>query len=312
MLADGFHPIRQSFISNSPPKPPTLDKFVISILSKVNGRRAAAAENLQRTRQSSQDCQRLINLQQNVTMTSDMAFRTPEFSQNYSHLEMRSNLMAVEDEAAMAELLQRGLEDQHYRVTLAKDGVQGLEAAKNGNYTAIILDVALPLLDGYSVASLLRAGGVSTPILMLTARDSVEDVISGLDAGAEDYMTKPFSFLELLARVRALVRRHLKQIPDRMLIGDLALNITTREVTRGGSNVPLTKTEYLLLQVLMQNPGHVVLRQEIIRTVWGCSDAIESASLDVFVKSLRSKIDRAPSKKLIHTVRGFGYKIAEF
>jgi two-component system response regulator MprA len=217
----------------------------------------------------------------------------------------------VEDEAGMTELLQRGLEDQNYSVSIARNGVQGLEAAKNENFTAIILDVTLPLLDGYSVASLLRSGGVGTPILMLTARDSVENVIQGLDAGAEDYMTKPFSFLELLARLRALVRRHLKHVPDQLRIYDLSLTMATREVTKGGVHVPLTKTEYLLLEVLMQNPGHVVLRQEIIRAVWGSPTAIEPGSLDVFVKALRSKIEPPPGKKLIHTVRGFGYKIAE-
>lgn len=210
----------------------------------------------------------------------------------------------------MAELLRRGLEDQHYAVTLASNGVQGLEAAQKGSFAAIILDVTLPLLDGYSVASLLRVHGVTTPILMLTARDAVEDVISGLDAGAEDYMTKPFSFLELLARLRALVRRGARQNSDQWQVADLILNTSTREVVRAGVDASLTKTEYLLLQVLMQNPGHVVLRQEIIRTVWGSADAIESASLDVFVKALRSKVDRNPAKKLIHTVRGFGYKIS--
>ena len=227
------------------------------------------------------------------------------------HSVAQSRILIVEDEASMAELLKRGLEDQHYDVTLAKDGVQGLELAKKSSFAAIILDVTIPLLDGYSVASLLRSYGVVTPILMLTAMDSVENVISGLDAGAEDYMTKPFSFLELLARLRALVRRTAKLTPEQWQVADLALDTSTREVVRAGVNTSLTKTEYLLLQVLMQNPGHVVLRQEIIRAVWGAVDAIESASLDVFVKALRSKIDRPPARKLIHTVRGFGYKISE-
>jgi DNA-binding response OmpR family regulator len=234
-----------------------------------------------------------------------MALRIPD------HSFARSRVLIVEDETSMAELLKQGLEDQHYHVTLAKNGVQGLELAKKGSFAAIILDVTIPLLDGYSVASLLRSHGVATPILMLTAMDSVENVISGLDAGAEDYMTKPFSFLELLARLRALVRRTAKLTPEQWQVADLTLDTSTREVVRGGVNAALTKTEYLLLQVLMQNPGHVVLRQEIIRAVWGTADAIESASLDVFVKALRSKVDRPPARKLIHTVRGFGYKISE-
>ena len=211
----------------------------------------------------------------------------------------------------MAVVLERGLEDQNYSVTLAKDGVQGFDLAKKDGFAAIILDVKLPLLDGYSVASLLRARGVPTPILMLTAMDSVENVICGLDAGAEDYMTKPFSFIELLARLRALVRRNSKQRSAQLQVGDLMLDPSTRKVTRAGVDASLTKTEYLLLEVLMQNPCYVVLRQEIIRAVWGASDAIEPASLDFFVKALRSKIDRAPASKLIYTVRGFGYKISE-
>jgi len=145
----------------------------------------------------------------------------------------------------MAVVLESGLEDQNYSVTLARDGVQGLDLAKKEGFAAIILDVKLPLLDGYSVASLLRAHGIATPILMLTAMDSVENVISGLDAGAEDYMTKPFSFIELLARIRALVRRNSKPIQAQLHVGDLILDPSTREVTRAGVDASLTKTEYL-------------------------------------------------------------------
>jgi DNA-binding response OmpR family regulator len=224
---------------------------------------------------------------------------------------IRSKILVIEDEANMADLLRRGLEDQHYTVTVAKTGVEGLELAKKGAFSAIILDVMLPLLDGYSVASLLRDQGIHTPILMLTAKDSVDNIIAGLDAGAEDYMTKPFSFLELLARLRALARRNAKPPLSELQVADLTMNTVTCEVFRGAMNASLTKTEYLLLEVLMQNPGHVVLRQEIIKTVWGKSDAIEPASLDVFVKALRSKVDKAPARKLIYTVRGFGYKISE-
>jgi DNA-binding response OmpR family regulator len=223
----------------------------------------------------------------------------------------RLRVLVVEDEAGMADILHRGLEDQDYTVTLARNGVEGLEIAKKNDFAAIVLDVSLPLLDGYSVASLLRAYGIGTPILMLTARDSVEDIISGLDAGAEDYVTKPFSFLELLARLRALTRRSSTQsASNRLQVADLLLDRSSREVVRAGVNASLTKTEYLLLEVLMRNAGRVVLRQEIIRAVWGSSDAIELSSLDVFVKALRTKIDTAPDKKMIHTVRGFGYKLA--
>ncbi len=211
----------------------------------------------------------------------------------------------------MAELLRRGLEDQHYSVTVANTGLEGLELAGKGSFAAIILDVILPALDGYSIANRLRSEGNQTPIIMLTAKDTLDDIVRGLDAGAEDYLTKPFSFVELLARLRALVRRSAKPLPSILQVSDLVLNTQLREVSRGGVVASLTRTEYLLLEVLMQNIGHVVLRPEVIRTVWGTKDAIEQSSLDVYVKALRSKIDSEPSKKLIYTVRGFGYKVME-
>ena len=221
----------------------------------------------------------------------------------------RSRVLVIEDEHSMAELLRKGLEDQHYSVTVASSGSEGLELAGKGSFAAIILDVILPTLDGYSIAHRLRSDGNQTPIIMLTAKDTLDDIVRGLDAGAEDYLTKPFSFLELLARLRALVRRGAKPLPSILQVSDLVLNTQSREVSRGGVNASLTRTEYLLLEVLMQNIGHVVLRPEVIRSVWGAKDAIEQSSLDVYVKALRSKIDSEPSKKLIYTVRGFGYKV---
>jgi DNA-binding response OmpR family regulator len=221
----------------------------------------------------------------------------------------RSRVLVIEDEHSMAELLRKGLEDQHYSVTVASSGLDGLELAGKGSFAAIILDVILPALDGYSIANRLRSDGNQTPIIMLTAKDTLDDIVRGLDAGAEDYLTKPFSFLELLARLRALVRRGEKPLPSILQVSDLVLNTQSREVSRAGVVASLTKTEYLLLEVLMQNIGHVVLRPEVIRSVWGTKDAIEQSSLDVYVKALRSKIDSEPSKKLIYTVRGFGYKV---
>jgi DNA-binding response OmpR family regulator len=221
----------------------------------------------------------------------------------------RSRVLVIEDEHSMAELLRKGLEDQHYSVTVASSGLEGLELAGKGSFAAIILDVILPALDGYSIANRLRSDGNQTPIIMLTAKDTLDDIVRGLDAGAEDYLTKPFSFLELLARLRALVRRGEKPLPSILQVSDLVLNTQSREVSRAGVVASLTKTEYLLLEVLMQNIGHVVLRPEVIRSVWGAKDAIEQSSLDVYVKALRSKIDSEPSKKLIYTVRGFGYKV---
>lgn len=220
-----------------------------------------------------------------------------------------ARVLVIEDERSMAELLRKGLEDQHYAVTVAFNGVDGFDYANEGDFSAIILDVILPGIDGYSVAQRLRSTGNQTPIIMLTARDGLDDVITGLDAGAEDYLTKPFSFVELLARLRALVRRGAKPLPPILQLEDLSLDTKLQEVSRGGVLASLTKTEYALLEVLMQNVGHVVLRSEIIKRVWGRQDSIEQSSLDVYIKSLRAKIDADPDTKLIFTVRGFGYKI---
>ena len=224
----------------------------------------------------------------------------------------RACVLVIEDERNMAELLRQGLEDQHYAVAVAHNGLHGLELASKGDFSAIILDVILPEMDGHSVAQRLRSTGNQTPIIMLTARDGLDDIISGLDAGAEDYLTKPFSFLELLARLRALVRRSASPLPSVLLLEDLMVNTKLCEVSRGGVVVSLTKTEYALLEVLIQNVGHVVLRPEIIKKVWGARDSIEQSSLDVYVKALRAKIDSDPATKLIYTVRGFGYKLMGF
>lgn len=223
----------------------------------------------------------------------------------------RTRLLVIEDEHSMAELLSKGLQDQYYSVTVAYTGTDGLRLAEKSDFAAIVLDVILPGLDGYSVARRLRSMGNRTPILMLTARDALDEVVSGLDAGAEDYMTKPFSFLELLARLRALVRRNAKPLPAILKVSDVVLDSKMQEVSRDGIPVSLTKTEYSLLEVLMQSAGHVVLRTEIIKRVWGATDSIEQSSLDVYIKALRAKIDSDPAKKLIYTVRGFGYKLVE-
>jgi len=223
----------------------------------------------------------------------------------------RARVLVIEDERSMAELLRKGLEDQYYRVTLAYTGCEGLELAAKSKFSAIVLDVILPGIDGYDVARKLRSSGNQTPIIMLTARDALDEVVCGLDAGAEDYLTKPFSFVELLARLRALVRRGSNPFPSILKVSDLVLDTSRQEASRAGVIAPLTRTEYLLLEVLMQNAGHVVLRPEIIKNVWGSIDSIEQSSLDVYVKSLRAKIDSHPAAKLIYTVRGFGYKLME-
>jgi DNA-binding response OmpR family regulator len=218
-------------------------------------------------------------------------------------------ILIVEDDPEMLEALRQGLEQEGYRVTLAGTGSRGFEIAEKGGFDAIILDVMLPVLDGYSFARSLRANGDFTPILMLTALDAITDIVTGLDAGAEDYLTKPFSFPELLARLRALLRRGLS--PTRSLaVCDLEMDTASRTVTRANEAILLTKTEYLLLEVLMRNAGHVVSREEMVEAVWGKPTAIEQSGIDSYIKALRDKIDQPGAVKLIQTVRGFGYKLA--
>jgi DNA-binding response OmpR family regulator len=223
----------------------------------------------------------------------------------------KAKILVVEDEVSMAALLRKGLEDQNYSVTVVHSGSEGLELARRGDFAAIVLDVILPGIDGQTLTKMLRAENNQTPVIMLTARDSMENIVDGLDAGAEDYLTKPFSFIELLARLRSLVRGAAKPLPEILRVGDLVLDTKRFIASRGGVVIPLTKKEYLLLEVLMQNPGHVVLRSEIIKRVCGSDEAIEQNSLDVHVKALRAKIDADPAAKLIYTVRGFGYKLIQ-
>jgi DNA-binding response OmpR family regulator len=218
-------------------------------------------------------------------------------------------ILVIEDDLDMSQVLQEGLEQEEYSVTLANNGWNGLELAQRGQFEAILLDIMLPGMDGFALARQLRNGGNTTPILMVTARDSVADIVVGLDAGAEDYLTKPFSFLELLARLRSLIRRG-RPHPAQLSVAGLTMDTASHEVSRDGQPISLTKTEYLLLESLMKNGGHVVSRDEIVRTVWGEGTSIERNSIDVYVKALRAKVDVNYAEKLIHTVRGFGYKLS--
>jgi DNA-binding response OmpR family regulator len=220
---------------------------------------------------------------------------------------LRPGILIIEDDRDMAKVLRQGLEQENYAVTVADNGWNGLHMAQAGGFQAILLDVMLPSLDGYSLARQLRAGGNSTPVLMLTAKDSVTDIVTGLEAGAEDYLTKPFSFLELLARLRSLMRRGQPEARA-WRAADLTMDDASHEVYRGARLISLTRTEYLLLRVLLSNAGHVVSRDEIVRSVWGERNAIESNAVDVHIKSLRAKVDQR-GKKLIETVRGFGYRL---
>jgi len=218
-------------------------------------------------------------------------------------------LLIVEDEARMADLLRKGLTEEGHMVTCASDGAEGLALAKDYEFDIIILDVMMPKLSGYDVAKRLRAEKMRTPILMLTARDSVPDIVKGLDLGADDYMTKPFSFDELVARLRSVKRRALAAEDTHLRVADLVIDPASREVRRGEERVLLTRTEYSLLERLMYRCGKVVSRRSLIESVWGFDRDIEENTLDAFMHLLRNKIDSPGRQKLIHTVRGVGYMI---
>jgi DNA-binding response OmpR family regulator len=220
-------------------------------------------------------------------------------------------ILVIEDELSMATLLRQGLEEEGHSVVLARDGAEGLGVARDGEFDVVILDLMLPKLDGLSVARLLRDERNQTPILMLTAKDASRDIVEGLDTGADDYLTKPFSFDELLARLRAVTRRGAGGRSACLQVADLSLNPATRVVLRGGQKLNLTRTEYGLLELLLRRPGRVVPRESIIQAVWGFDSDVEDNTLDVFVSQLRRKVDKPGLARLIHTERGFGYCLRE-
>jgi len=220
-------------------------------------------------------------------------------------------ILVVEDERRMADLLKQGLEEDGHSVVVSGRGPEALSIAQNHPFDAILLDVMLPGMSGLDVARRLRESRVQTPILMLTARDSVDDVIRGLDHGADDYVTKPFSFEILLARIRALSRRAPISTPLQLKVADLTLDSATREATRAGRRIVLTRTEYGLLELLMRRIGVVVQRDHIMDALWGFDSSVESNTLDVFIRLLRGKIDLPGETRLIHTVRGVGYCIKD-
>ena len=219
-------------------------------------------------------------------------------------------ILVVEDERRMAELLKRTLSEEGHQVVVARDGREGFDIAGCSPFDVIVLDVMLPGMDGLAVARKLRECRNQTPVLMLTARDAAADVIRGLDCGADDYLTKPFSIDILLARVRAVSRRGSIPRPVCLEIADVKLDPATHRVTRGGEVLSLTPREYRLLELLMRNPGRVVSRDTILESVWGFDTEVNENTLEVFVRLLRVKVDRH-EPKLIHTVRGFGYMMRE-
>jgi DNA-binding response OmpR family regulator len=216
-------------------------------------------------------------------------------------------ILIVEDDTRLARQLKKGLDENGHTVSLAFDGLEGVEAARQGRFDVIVLDVMLPKLDGFGVVKQLRSMRSKTPVLMLTARDSADDIVAGLDAGADDYLTKPFALKVLLARLRALARR--KDVGPRLQlqIDNLILDPAQHAVTRAGSPVLLTRTEFALLETLLRNSGRVITRPRLIEAVWGNEREVESNTLDVYVGQLRTKIEPAGSKKLIQTVRGIGF-----
>ena len=216
-------------------------------------------------------------------------------------------ILIIEDEQKMAEILKRGLEEENFAVEVANDGDSGLAIGKEQKFDVILLDVTLPGTDGFDVAKELRAAHIKTPILMLTARDSTEMKVKGLDSGADDYITKPFAFAELLARIRAQVRR--SEDITKLQIGDLLLDLIHRKVTRGGEEVQLTGKEFNLLEYFMQHPDEILSRETLSEKVWNETfDALTNV-IDVYINYLRNKVDRNRETKLIHTVRGVGYML---
>jgi DNA-binding response OmpR family regulator len=219
-------------------------------------------------------------------------------------------ILVVEDERRMAELLERTLSEEGHQVVVARDGREGFEAARCAPFDVIVLDMMLPGMDGLAVARRLRERGNQTPVLMLTARDTAADIVNGLDSGADDYLTKPFSLEILLARLRAVSRRGAIPRPVCLKVADFKLDPATRRVTRGGEILNLTPREYKLLELLMRNPGRAISRDSILESVWGFGSEVNENTLEVFMRLLRMKVEtREP--KLIHTIRGFGYMIRE-
>lgn len=220
-------------------------------------------------------------------------------------------ILLVEDDRKVASFIKKGLSEEGHAVDTAADGETGLAMGLDRLHDLIILDVMLPAKPGFQVVRELRQAKVSTPILLLTARDTIEDKVQGLDAGADDYLTKPFAFAELLARVRALLRRGGEGRQSVLQVADLVLDPATRTVKRGGETVPLTNREFALLEYFMRNPGRVLTRAMITEKVWDYSFDSETNVIDVYVNYLRKKIDSGRPFKLLHTVRGVGYVLKE-
>ncbi len=220
-------------------------------------------------------------------------------------------VLVVEDEVKLAALLQRGLTEEGHAVDVARSGEDALWMAGATAYDAVVLDLMLPGIDGLEVCRRLRGDGIWSPVLMLTARAGVADRIGGLDAGADDYLAKPFAFGELLARLRALARRGSPERPTVLAVGDLELDPATREVRRGGAPIQLSTKEFALLETFMRRPGQVLSRYELLEHAWDYGYENRSNVVDVYVRYLREKVDRPFGRRSLETVRGAGYRLRE-
>lgn len=218
-------------------------------------------------------------------------------------------LLVIEDDRAISDALKEGLEDESYAVDACYDGDEGYRTAIADQYDVIILDVMMPEMDGYEVCRKLRDDGVTTPILMLTAKDQGRDIVQGLDTGADDYLAKPFQFDVLLARIRALLRRPGEKQTEILQIGGLTLDPSTKQVVRDGQTIKLTSKEYAVLEYMMRHPGKVLSKESFITHVWDFDADILPNTVEQFVMFVRRKIDKPFATKLIHTIPGFGYKI---
>lgn len=217
-------------------------------------------------------------------------------------------ILLVEDDKSTSRFIKKGLSEQGYSVDVVFDGEEGLYQATTGSYNLIILDVMLPEMSGFEVLKGIRKHGIVTPVIFLTARDDTEDVVHGLELGADDYLVKPFSFSELLARIKAVLRRGEKDAAStRLVVADLSLNLLTRTAERGGRVIELSGREFSLLEYMMRNVGQVLTRTMILERVWGYDFDTESNIIDVHINRLRTKIDKDHEVKLIKTIKGVGY-----
>jgi len=221
-------------------------------------------------------------------------------------------ILVVEDERRLSQVVRRVLEEEGHTVDVAYDGEEGLAMATDGSHDVIVLDILLPAMDGFEVCRTLRRNRVDTPILLLTALDTIDDRVRGLDAGADDYLPKPFAFQELLARLRALGRRKVQaREPTTLEVNDLRLDLRRRRAERDGRTIELSPREFSLLEFLMRNEGRVVTRMQMLDHIWGYDYATDSNLVDVYMAYLRRKVDRGNDRKLIRTVRGVGYALGD-